>query len=147
MSASSRLVDPADAVHREHTDETLSVELIEHATALLSREQPDVQSLFQALCDSAPPQDIIRYTVPALATLTRLISAIAKQHKKGESIVRLIAPHEQEKDYVRMESVLVAVNDDMPFLFDSLLAEAATQRARLRAVFHPIISLNGNPTS
>src|SRR5215472_1571090 len=116
MSASSRLVDPADAIHREHTDETLSVELIEHAATLLSREEPGLRSFFQALCGTAPPQDIIRYTVPALAALVRLVYAIAQEHKKGESIVRLVSPSEQNRDYVRVESMLVAVNDDMPFL-------------------------------
>src|SRR5690349_4581228 len=123
MSAPSRVVDPADAIQREHTDETLSIELIEHVTLLLAREDAGLKSFVQAMCATAPPQDIIRYTVPALAALARLAYATAKPHRRGECIVKILSPQTESKDYGRTESVLVAINDDMPFLFDSLLAE------------------------
>ncbi len=37
--------------------------------------------------------------------------------------------------------MLLAVNDDMPFLFDSLLGEITAQGARVRALFHPIMTV------
>ena len=42
---------------------------------------------------------------------------------------------------------MVAVNDDRPFLFDSALAAAIAAGARIRAAFHPILDMNGKPTS
>ncbi len=39
------------------------------------------------------------------------------------------------------ESVVVAVNDDRPFLFDTALAAAIAAGARIRAAFHPILDI------
>jgi glutamate dehydrogenase len=41
------------------------------------------------------------------------------------------------------ETVLLAINDDRPFLFDSALAAAMAAGARIRAAFHPILELEG----
>jgi glutamate dehydrogenase len=147
MSAHPKTVDPSDAVQRAQTDETLSIELVEHAGKILAQEDPALHAFFRAFCDTAPPEDIIRYSVPGLAALTRLVHAVAKSHVQGESIVRLIEPHDETKDYARVESLLVSVNDDMPFLLDSLLAEVASLGARVRAVFHPIVMLDAASTS
>ena len=37
--------------------------------------------------------------------------------------------------------MLVAVNDDMPFLFDSLTAALSAQGVRVHALFHPIVKV------
>ena len=42
---------------------------------------------------------------------------------------------------------LVAVNDDRPFLYDSAVLAAAASGGRIRAAFHPIVTLHGVPTS
>jgi glutamate dehydrogenase len=44
-------------------------------------------------------------------------------------------------------SVLAAVNDDRPFLFDSALAAAIAAGARIATVFHPILNLGGRKRS
>ena len=43
--------------------------------------------------------------------------------------------------------MLVAINDDMPFLFDSLIGELYAEGGRLRAAFHPIVRQGGSSTS
>jgi glutamate dehydrogenase len=43
--------------------------------------------------------------------------------------------------------LLVAVNDDRPFLFDSALRAATAAGARIRAAFHPIVAHEGIATS
>ncbi len=45
------------------------------------------------------------------------------------------------------ETVVVAVNDDRPFLFDSALAAAIAAGARIRMAFHPLLDIAGKPTS
>ena len=45
------------------------------------------------------------------------------------------------------ETVLVSINDDRPFLFDSALAAAMAGGARIRAAFHPIMDIEGTRTS
>ncbi len=69
------------------------------------------------------------------------------QHKPGTTLVTLFDPAAEMPAYAHSDTVLVAVNDDSPFLFDSLLGEVTAQGARLRAVFHPVVVLAGQPTS
>ena len=45
------------------------------------------------------------------------------------------------------ENVVVAVNDDRPFLFDSAAGRGDRRGARIRAAFHPILDMAGKPTS
>jgi glutamate dehydrogenase len=44
-------------------------------------------------------------------------------------------------------SLLIAVNEDRPFLFDSALAAAMAGGAQIRNVFHPILTLEGRKLS
>jgi len=108
---------------------------------------PASLAFIEALYRNAAPEDLTRYTPQELATLARLVFARAAQHKAGATLVALFDPASEAKDYGHNETVLVAVNDDSPFLFDSLLGEATAQRVRLRAVFHPIIPMDGRQTS
>src|ERR1044071_5592636 len=55
--------------------------------------------------------------------------------------------HSDDTAYDEKDTLLVTINDDMPFLFDSLIAEVSATGGRLRAVFHPIIERDGQPVS
>ena len=111
------------------------------------RDDKGPLAFLQSLYRNASPEDITRLQPESLVALARLIDARARRHRKGESLVELFSPHNEAPEYSRIEDVLVAVNDDMPFLFDSVLGEIAAHDVRARAVFHPILKLDGNPTS
>ena len=55
-------------------------------------------------------------------------------------------PHVTLTDCGRF-SLLIAVNDDRPFLFDSAVAAALAGGAHLRNVFHPILEQGGKQLS
>jgi len=100
---------------------------------------PALLAFFEALYRNAAPEDINRYTADALAALARLVFARVNRRKPGESLVDLFNPSHEAKEYEHSECVLVAINNDMPFLFDSLIGEVHAQGGRLRAAFHPIL--------
>jgi glutamate dehydrogenase len=108
---------------------------------------PALLAFFEALYRNAAPEDVTRYAPQELAALVRLVFACATQHQPGTTLVRLFDPAAETKAYTRNETVLVAVNDDSPFLFDSLLGETTAQGVRLRAVFHPVVAVAGRRTS
>ena len=58
-----------------------------------------------------------------------------------------VAARDEDAAYDENDTLLVTINDDMPFLFDSLIAEVTSAGGRLRAVFHPIIERDGEPVS
>src|SRR6202012_4178805 len=104
---------------------------------------PALRNFAEGLFRNAAPEDINRFSPEALSELTRAVFKRAAVRKKGEGLADIFAPGAEDQAYPKNESVLVAINDDMPFLFDSLIGELNAQGARLRAVFHPIIMLAG----
>ena len=147
MSAPSRSIDPADSAVRARDDQALSQELLAQAGQLIVRDEKGLLAFFQALYRNATPEDVNRLDSPSLFALARLVDARARRHRKGQCLVEIFSARDEAAEYAHIEDVLVAVNDDMPFLFDSLLAEVAAHNVRTRAVFHPILTLGDAPTS
>jgi glutamate dehydrogenase len=113
-------------------------EKLTQAKALLPADEA-LAAFFDALYAGAVPDDILRARPDQLAALALAVWAEAGKRAPGTShVVALDLGH---------ETVLVAINDDRPFLFDSTLAAAIAGGARLRAAFHPILDIQGVRTS
>ena len=115
--------------------------------AKTAKSDPALPTFFEAHYRNAAPEDINRYTPEALAALAGLVLGRVERRQKGGTLVDVFSPIGEDEAYGLSESVLVAINDDMPFLFDSLLGELNAQGARLRAVFHPIVKEDGGAIS
>jgi glutamate dehydrogenase len=111
------------------------------------RAEPEIKSFIDTLTKNASPEDVARYAPRELIALARLIHARVVARTPGHAVVTLIDPALESADFTRKETVLVAINDDAPFLFDSLMGEVTAQGFAARAVFHPIITVAGWPTS
>jgi glutamate dehydrogenase len=109
--------------------------------------EPELVAFIQALTKNASPEDVMRYAPQELAVLARLIHARVAARVPGTTQVMLIDPALESTAFTRKETVLVAINDDAPFLFDSLMGEITAQGFAPRAVFHPILDVSGHPTS
>ena len=117
--------------------DTEAAERIAAATALLKQAAPGLKSFFSAFFQGASPEDVCHFSPEALVALTEWIYAQTTARKAGEPHVVLTeSPVEP-----RNESVLVAVNDDMPFLLDSLIGEMSARGVRIHALFHPIMTV------
>ena len=108
---------------------------------------PALSGFFDALYQNASPEDVTRYAQQELAELARLVFARAAARGPDETLVALFDPKLESGVYAHNDTVLVAVNNDAPFLFDSPMAEVNMHGARLRAVFHPIVMMGGRKTS
>jgi glutamate dehydrogenase len=130
-------------------DEKQGVQRLRAADAMLTAAQADTAllSFFRTLFKNAVPDDLVRYTPEALTTLARLVFARIGTRRDGEPLVTLFTPRIECPDYGRDEYAFVAVNKDSPFLFDSLIAALTAGGARIQAVFHPVMMLDGTPTS
>ncbi|HSZ75230.1 MAG TPA: NAD-glutamate dehydrogenase domain-containing protein, partial [Rhizomicrobium sp.] len=96
-------------------------------------------TFFDALFKNASAEDVTRLSPESLAALAHAVFTRSATRRTGETLVALFDPRGYANEYAQNDTVLVAVNDDMPFLFDSLVAELNAQGARIRAAFHPII--------
>src|SRR6185437_9319991 len=121
-------------------DGAAQIRLAEARKLLQSDEE---RRFFDALFGVAASEDICRSNAEGLAALARMAWEEARKHKAGDIQISLL----QGSDIQDPESVMVAVNDDRPFLFDSALAAVIAAGARVRAAFHPILDITGKPTS
>ena len=90
----------------------------------------------------AAPEDLLRYDPRQLAELAADAWSLLAVRKPGVPNIRLdtVAPR-GERERRRNESVLEIVNDDMPFLVDSVLAELAERGIDVRFVVHPVLAV------
>ncbi len=130
-----------NAVRSADTEEARAAQArIQDARALIKKESA-MLGFFDALYAGAVPDDVLHTDAKRLVALARALAAQVARHKQGAIDVALLDDEETH------ETVLVGINDDRPFLLDSAVAAAIAGGARLRAVFHPVIMVEGIPTS
>ncbi|MGQ0741834.1 MAG: NAD-glutamate dehydrogenase [Alphaproteobacteria bacterium] len=111
------------------------------ASKLIGSRDPQLAAFFQRFVQNALPEDVTRYTAPEFAALARLVFAHFSRRKPGEPVVESFVPSQEDPNFQRNETVIVCINDDMPFLYDSCIAEVTAQGMRMNAAFHPVVSL------
>ncbi len=127
------------AIRSAETEEARNAaDRIREARALLPND-PGLTAFFDALFADAVPDDVLRARADQLTALAIALQTEAQKRAGGDSLVAALDQGH--------ETVLVGINDDRPFLFDSTLQAAMAGGARIRAAFHPIMDLNGTRTS
>ncbi|HEX4077928.1 MAG TPA: NAD-glutamate dehydrogenase [Rhizomicrobium sp.] len=139
QAAEALRADPADAAVAARDDEQVATAHIKSALAVLETANPELAIFCAAFYAGAPPEEVGRYACGALAALAKAVFERSAMRQPGETLVEVF-------DLPSVEGspggkVFLAVNDDKPFLFDSLMGELAAQNIRAHAVFHPIIEV------
>jgi glutamate dehydrogenase len=110
------------------------------STRLIGSGDPELAAFFTGFTRYASPEDLIHYTGAELAALVKLVFARTVRRAPGASLVEIFEPGSEDPEFTRNETIIVAVNDDIPFLYDSCIAEIRTQGFRIAAAFHPVIA-------
>ncbi|HEY2226818.1 MAG TPA: NAD-glutamate dehydrogenase domain-containing protein [Xanthobacteraceae bacterium] len=135
--------------------------LIAAATAQLA-ERPDISKVFVAgLFARAVLEDFLPYRAQEVAALAERAWSLFAIRRPGTSKIRLeapsgapargaptpgtAAPGTPAGDRLKDISVLEIVNDDMPFLVDSVMAELAERGVDVRLVVHPVFVVARDP--
>jgi len=112
---------------------------VEAACSLLGITSADLAKFCSVFYSGASPEDLERFTIEALASLAASVFDRSAVRKPEDTLVQVFDfPAPQANGGFR-ELVLLCVNEDMPFLFDSLTEELAAHKLRLHGVFHPIV--------
>ena len=112
--------------------------VVSETSRLLGTSDADLAGFFAAFARYASPEDLLHYSATELAALIRLAYRHLTNRRAGETLVELIGTAE-EPALKHGESVLVAINDDVPFLYDSCTAEIRALGQNVIAAFHPVI--------
>ncbi|MEA3027175.1 MAG: glutamate dehydrogenase [Alphaproteobacteria bacterium] len=119
---------------------------IDAAAKLLRGDKGNVpDGLVALLFGRAAPEDLVGYEASELAALARGTWAFLASRKPGAPKIRLDQPP-QDGDRLKSISVIEIVNDDMPFLVDSVMAELTERGLAPRLVVHPILAVARDKT-
>ncbi len=93
------------------------------------------------LFDRAPAEDISRYDGKALRELgARHAFDAVRHHRKGKSVVAIDRESKLLCDG-RPVTMVTVVNDNMPFLFDSIIGAVTAELGEPSLVLHPVIEV------
>ncbi|TPL86557.1 NAD-glutamate dehydrogenase [Mesorhizobium sp. B2-3-14] len=113
------------------------------APAAKAEERP--ARLADYLLARAPAEDIAAYDVADLERAADLAGQAVAAHKKGECVVAVDADSGVVREG-RPVTVITVVNDNMPFLFDSILGEVTETAGEPTLVTHPVITVRHGKT-
>ncbi len=115
---------------------------IAQADAALAKRRSDMPANFAGmLFGRAVPQDVVHYAAEDLARLAERAFDFLATRKRGVPKIRfetVALPGGADRKAV---TVIEIVNDDMPFLVDSVMGELAGRRLDVRLVAHPVFGV------
>ncbi len=115
---------------------------IAQADVALSRSRTDIPASFVAqLYARAVPEDVARYGAEDLSRLAERTYDFMAERQPGAPKIRCETVTLTSSGDRKAISVIEIVNDDMPFLVDSVMGEIADRRLDVRLVSHPVLGV------
>jgi glutamate dehydrogenase len=128
-------------------EESAARRLVEQMETILSGLRDDMPAGFgTSLFARAAPEDLLAYEARELAALAEEAWSFLFDRAPGATKIRFdsrAGPLGAER--IKAISVLEIVNDDMPFLLDSVLGELNERGIEVRLVVHPVFTVERDP--
>jgi glutamate dehydrogenase len=116
--------------------------LVEAAAAALAARRSDIpRDFLLALFERATPDDLVRYSPEELAGIGEQSWSFFQQRPSGAAKIAF-----RSAQAGTSTAVLEVLNDDMPFLVDSVLAELSERAADIRLLVHPVFTVERDPS-
>jgi glutamate dehydrogenase len=132
----------SQAVEEARHDSEEAASHIAAASRLVGTDNRELAAFFAAFTRYANPEDLIHYTGPELAELSKLVFRHTAWRRPGTPFVDVFDPSLEDPGFAKLgETMVVAVCDDMPFLYDSTTAAVRATGAHIAATFHPVIPM------
>ena len=101
---------------------------------------PDMAAILtRALYGGLSADDLVAASIADRAAAALNLLGFAGQRAAGEAKVRVYVPTPAQHGYGASHSVIEIVNDDMPFLVDSVTIEIIRRELAVRLLAHPVI--------
>jgi len=100
-----------------------------------------VESFVRQFYANVPFADIAQDPPEDLFCAALSLWQFAHKRQAGTAKVRVFNPHQDEHGWRSSHTIVEIVNDDMPFLVDSVTAELARQDLDVHLVVHPIMRI------
>ena len=114
----------------------------EKAGTALSARRSDIPSTFVAqLYERAVAEDVLCYAAADLAALAERAFDFLRERRPGAPKIRCENVALKESGERKSVTLVEIVNDDMPFLVDSVMGEIAERRLNVQLVAHPVFGI------
>ena len=132
--------------HRGVENQQAVLASIDAAAALLDQRADIPKSFVIGLFARAVPEDFLPCQPQEVAALAERAWSLLAIRQPGTPKIRFENPAAAATgDRLKDISVLEVVNDDMPFLVDSVMAELAERGVDVRLVVHPVFAVARDP--
>jgi glutamate dehydrogenase len=111
------------------------------AGKLKGRAAAQADAFVRGFYATMPPADIAAYSAENLYGLAVSFWKYSRQRVAGEPLVRAFNPSPEEHGWKSNHTIIEIVNDDMPFLVDSVTAELNYLGLTVHLVIHPIFDV------
>jgi glutamate dehydrogenase len=136
----------ADETATATADERAARLLLAQAGAILKARIADASAEFPSeLFGRAAAEDVIRYEVGELADLAAMSWQLLAQRKPRTAKVRVTSPPFADGPRLRDVTIVELVNDDMPFLVDSVMGELTERGLTNYLLVHPVFAVERDP--
>ncbi|MBS0536463.1 MAG: NAD-glutamate dehydrogenase [Proteobacteria bacterium] len=138
----SPVLDKLAQTNQANAEQAAAQAIIAQAGNALAARHPEIPKTFVAqMFDRVVPEDIVRYSAAEMAALGERAWQFLAQRPADAPKVRCELVTLDEAGGHRTITVVEIVNDDMPFLVDSVTNEFADRRLDVRFVAHPVFNV------
>ncbi|PJK14397.1 glutamate dehydrogenase [Lysobacteraceae bacterium NML07-0707] len=128
------------ATSRAASDSRVSAVSLKEVQNLLTKKE-DAARFASALYARMTPGELAAHPAATWAALAADMLEFAKVRKSGKALVRVFNPESKKHGWDSARSVLQIVNDDMPFLVDSVTNALTDAGIGIHALLHPVVQV------
>ncbi len=122
-------------------------EVVHHAQERLSgRDSAAAERFIRQYYDRVPPEDILDSPADSLYASAFALWKFGERREPGTAKVRVLNPTIDEQGWTSTRTVVEAVQEDMPFLLDSMLAELGERAHGVHLIIHPALRVRRGDT-
>ena len=107
----------------------------------LSRENQLLHEFLGAFYQQVPADDLSGWKAEDLSRVAAAMCEMGAERKAGQLKVRVFNPEQKRDGWHIPHTVVQIVNDDMPFIIDTISSEMNTHGFNIDVLFHPILSV------
>ncbi len=105
------------------------------------RKPSHIRQFLNQYFENVPVEDLLGRSESAMAGAAVDHLDFGATRRKGQALLRVFNPNKKEHGYVSTYTFVEMINDDMPFLVDSVAAAINRRRLSVHITVHPIISV------
>jgi glutamate dehydrogenase len=113
-----------------------------HSKVLDERSQ--VRRYLNQYFADVPAEDLVGRSEKIMARIALEHLEFGAKRRPGEALLRIYNPTEREHGYSSKFTIIEMINDDMPFLVDSVAAAITRQDLSVHITVHPVLRLARN---